>query len=433
MQVDTRTSLPTRLVLLALGALLTISPVAAQVTDAVLNDFIGSNGSQVIAGLISDSSGNLYGTTATGGRGSGTVYELSPVSGGGWTETVLYEFGSQSGDGATPYARLVFDTLGNLYGTTTGGGSHKGGTVFELSPGLGGVWTETILHDFGTGTDGHTPIAGLTIDAAGNLYGTTYYGGNVTTCPASGKTFSCGTAYELSPSAGSWTYSVIHNFSNVSDGYFLVAGLTLDSSGNLFGQTVLGGTYGGGLLFELVPSNGTWTEVAIHPWGRVNQGRPDGSQCYGTLVFDAQGNLWGTSVLGGTHGALGTVFKFTQNSHGWAETSVHGFGTANDGAYPYSGFVIDTAGHLFGTTYKGGTSGDGIVYEIIPLQTGFQYKLLYSFTGKTDGGLVASPLVLDSSGNLYGTTMWGGDPTHCSKSPLAGCGVVFEISGAAAK
>lgn len=426
MQVDVRVSLPLRLALLALGTLLAVSPAAAQITDTVLNDFIGSNGSSVFAGLIFDSAGNLYGTTQTGGKGSGTVYELTPALGGGWTESVLYEFGTKTKDGATPYSGVVFDAAGNLYGTTLMGGAHNKGTIYRLAPVNGGGWTETIVHSFGSGTDGAYPVA-TPVFSAGSLYGTTIYGGTVTTCPLSGKTSPCGTAYELS-AAG--VYSVIHNFSNTNDGFFPVAGLTPDSNGNLYGQTTTGFTYGGGLLFELIPANGTWTEKAIHPWGRVNEGRPDGSICYGTLVFDAQGNMWGTSLLGGTHGGLGTLFRFFPKGGGFAETSVHGFGDSGDGASPYSSVVIDPAGHVFGTTYKGGASGEGTVYEVIPLQTGFQYKLLYSFTGTTDGGLVASGLILDSLGNLYGTTQWGGDPTHCTKSPLAGCGVVFEISGA---
>jgi uncharacterized repeat protein (TIGR03803 family) len=429
MKGNTRISLLVRLTLTALCAMIAARPAAAQINDTVLNSFTGGNGSEVIAGLIFDQAGNLYGTTATGGMGKGTVYELTPASGGGWTETVLYKFGSQTKDGASPYGAVAFDTAGNLYGTTLLGGAHGKGTIYRLTPASGGGWTETVLHSFGLGTDGANPVAGPVFDASGNLYGTTYYGGSVNTCPLSGKTITCGTAYELSATG---VYSVIHNFSNVNDGYTLVAGLTPDKNGNLFGQTTEGGTYGGGLLFELSPvGDGTWTETAIHPWGRVNEGREDGLICYGTLVFDAQGNLWGTSTLGGTHGTLGTVFKFTQNAHGWAETSVHGFGNAGDGAYPYSGLVVNSAGNLFGTTYKGGTSGAGTVYEIIPLQTGFNYKLLYSFTGKTDGGLVTSPVILDGSGNLYGTTTYGGNPNDCKKAPLAGCGVVFEISGAA--
>jgi uncharacterized repeat protein (TIGR03803 family) len=420
---DTRIFMFLRLALLAVGTLLATSPLAAQVTETVLNDFNGSNGSSVFAGLTFDTAGNLYGTTQTGGLGSGTVYELSSV-GGVWTETVLYEFGSKSKDGATPYGGVVL--YGNdLYGTTFYGGAHNKGTIYRLAPVKGGGWTETILHSFGGTSDGIYPIATPVI-TGGNLYGTTYNGGTGA-CVVSGKTTTCGTVYELS---GKGVYSVLHSFSTTNDGYFPVAGLTPDSNGNLYGQTTAGSTYGGGLLFELVPSNGTWTEVAIHPWGRVNEGRPDGSLCYGTLVFDAQGNLWGTSLVGGTHGGLGTVFKFTQNTHGWAETSVHGFGNSGDGASPYSGLVIDSEGNLFGTTYKGGASGKGIVYEIIPLESGFEYKLLYSFTGTTDGGMVSAPLIMDSLGNFYGTTMWGGDPTYCTTAPLPGCGVVFEISGA---
>lgn len=427
MQGNTHISLPARLILLALGVLLAVSPAAAAVTDTVLNSFIGSNGSSVFAGLTPDTNGNLYGTTQAGGLGSGVVYELTPAAGGGWTETVLYKFGSRTKDGATPYSGVVLDAAGSLYGTTLSGGAHNKGTLYRLKKGAGGTWTESVLHSFGAGADGAYPIATPVI-VGNSLFGTTYNGGNGTACTLSGKNTTCGTVYQFTSTGA---YSVIHSFTNDgSDGYLPVAGLTPDANGNLFGQTTWGGPYGGGILFQMVLSNGTWSEVAIHPWGRIHDGRPDGAQCYGTLVFDQAGTLWGTSLVGGTHGDLGTVFRFTQNVHGWAEQNAHGFGTAGDGAYPYGGLVVNAAGNLFGTTYQGGAGGSGTVYEIIPTPTGFSYKLLYSFTGATDGGLVAAPLVLDSAGNLYGTTMRGGDPTHCQTGPLAGCGVAFEISGA---
>ncbi|MGH9498787.1 MAG: choice-of-anchor tandem repeat GloVer-containing protein [Terriglobales bacterium] len=424
---NTRISLPLHLALLALGVLLAVSSAAAAVTDTVLNSFIGSDGSSVFAGLTFDQAGNLYGTTQAGGLGFGVVYELTPADGGGWTKTVLYQFGSKAKDGANPYSGVVIDSAGNLYGTTLRGGTRNKGTLYQLKPGPGGSWTETVLHNFGNGPDGAFPIA-VPVIVGNSLFGTTYNGGTGTACTLSGKSTTCGTVYQFTSTGA---YSIIHNFTNDgNDGFLPVAGLTPDANGNLFGQTTWGSPYGGGLLFQMVLSNGTWTEVAIHPWGRIHDGRPDGAQCYGTLVFDQAGTLWGTSTVGGTHGDLGTVFRFTQNQHGWAEMNAHGFGEPGDGAYPYSGLAVNAAGNLFGTTYQGGTGGVGIVYEIIPGPTGFTYKLLYNFTGKTDGGFPAAPLVMDSAGNFYGTTMWGGDPNHCQKSPVAGCGVAYEISGA---
>ena len=196
-------------------------PAAAQ-TYTVINTFEGVNGAEPMDGLIFDKAGNLYGTTFSGGHGKGVVFELSPNTNGGWNESVLYEFGSKSDDGANPYDAVIFDANGNLYGTTSKGGTRNRGTVFELTPTKSGPWTETILHSFGSITsDGENPIAGLAIDASGNLYGTTLGGGTVSACKLSGNPYPCGTVYELSPvTGGNWTYSIIHDFSDVGDGYF---------------------------------------------------------------------------------------------------------------------------------------------------------------------------------------------------------------------
>src|ERR1039458_6939697 len=180
----------------------------------------------------------------------GTVFELTPQAGGGWTETVIHSFGSGT-DGAGPWAGLIFDAAGNLYSTTKGGGTYNGGTVFELTPQAGGGWTEQVLHSFQGGADGAQPYAGLIFDAAGNLYGTTYFGG------AYGY---YGTVFDLTPAAGgTWTEKVLYNFSGFPDGINPVGGLIFDGTGNLYGTTYLGGTYGKGTLFELTPAGGgTW-------------------------------------------------------------------------------------------------------------------------------------------------------------------------------
>jgi uncharacterized repeat protein (TIGR03803 family) len=195
------------------------------------------------AGVIIDSSGNLYGTTSTGGAyGYGKVFELSPQAGGGWMEQVLYSF--NGGDGSSPFTGLIFDTVGNLYGTTGQGGAHGMGTVFELTPGAGG-WTEQLLHDF-NGSDGSGPSSGLTIDAYGNLYGTTGGGG----------TYGNGTVFELLPQAGGgWTEKVLHSFHPKyhNDGVNPDAGLIMDAHGNLYGTTYQGGAYGYGTVFEITP------------------------------------------------------------------------------------------------------------------------------------------------------------------------------------
>ncbi len=201
------------------------------------------------AGLIFDAAGNLYGTTGLGGTdGVGTVFELTRA-GGGWTEQVLYNFGT---DGAYPGGGLTFDSAGNLYGTTGEGGIHILGTVFELTPTVGGGWTETVLHNFGSGTDGAYPGAGVTFDAAGNLYGTTQYGGTYNSCSGG-----CGTVFELTPTAGGgWTEQVLLNF-NGTGGANPYAGLIFDGAGNLYGTTQF--TYDNcsgfycGTVFELMP------------------------------------------------------------------------------------------------------------------------------------------------------------------------------------
>src|ERR1019366_934096 len=210
----------------------------------VLYSFIhnGTDGGFPQAGLIFDAAGNLYGTTSEGGTssscsgGCGTVFELTPTAGGGWTEKVLHNFNSNGTDGANPYAGLIFDAAGNLYGTTTVGGTYYYGTVFELTPTAGGGWTEKVLHSFNyNGTDGNNPQASLTIDAAGNLYGTTSGGGTYGNYK--------GTVFELTPAAGGdWTETVLHNFVG-PDGAAPLAGLIFDAAGNLYGTTSGGGTY----------------------------------------------------------------------------------------------------------------------------------------------------------------------------------------------
>src|SRR5580704_868352 len=208
--------------------------------EKVLHSFNSSDGASPDAGLVFDSAGNLYGTTYSGGsHGSGTVFELAPAAGGKWKEKVLYSF-SHSSDGFGPAAALIMDGAGNLYGTAAGGGAHSAGLVFELTPETGGGWTETVLHDFSPGT---APLSGLVRDAAGNLYGTGGAGG-------------IGLVFELLPSSGgSWTAKVLYKF-NTTDGFFPQGGLLLGASGNLYGTTEYGGTDSYGTVYELKPETG---------------------------------------------------------------------------------------------------------------------------------------------------------------------------------
>jgi uncharacterized repeat protein (TIGR03803 family) len=297
--------------------------------------------------------------------GCGTVFELTPNSTGGWTENVLYRF--QGGnDGRNPIGGVVLDEAGNLYGPTEMGGEGCGsvgcGTVFELSPSSGGGWTEQVLYVFPSygNSDGFNPEGGVTIDAFGNLYGTTNNGG--TGCHGAG----CGTVFELAPnSTGGWTESVLHRFQGGRDGQFSSGSVVFDQSGNLYGTTFRGGSKAGcGTVFELTPSSGgKWTEGILHRFGC---GRDGGGPQTG-VTLDAAGNLYGTTQANGT-GGDGTVFKLAPVSGGqWAFSVLHSFTGKRDGALPQAGLILDpTDSHLFGTTIYGGVDGLGVVFEVMP-------------------------------------------------------------------
>ena len=242
-------SIGLRAVLAIIAATLFVTSTWATAQEKVLHNFNnnGTDGVSPQAGLIVDGAGNLYGTTSGGGTYNiGTVFELSPTADGGWMEKVLHNFNYNGTDGYFPSASLIFDKAGNLYSTTSYGGTYGYGTVFELSPKKGGDWTEKVLYSFDkNGTDGYGPGGGLIFDKAGNLYGTTFGGG----------TYDLGTAFELSLTGnGGWTEWVLHSFNdNGTDGYSLMAGLIFDKAGNLYGTTDRGGAYNEGTVFKLTP------------------------------------------------------------------------------------------------------------------------------------------------------------------------------------
>jgi uncharacterized repeat protein (TIGR03803 family) len=385
-------------------------------TETVLHAFDPNlkDGDSPVATLIFDAAGNIYGTTSSGGAfGKGTVFELTPQAGGGWTENVLYSFGNGT-DGAGPsVSGLIFDAAGNLYGTTYGGGIYRAGTVFELTPQAGGGWTENVLYSFGNGTDGADPQASLIFDAAGNLYGTTGYGG----------THGLGTVFELTPKpGGGWKEKVLHNFKK-ADG-FRPHGLIFDAAGNLYGTTVLGGGHNKGTVFEMMPqAGGGWMLQVLHSFSKyLPDGTYDGLTPYASLIFDGTGSLYGTTQDGGAHGC-GTVFELVpQADGGWTENVLHDFGNDTDGAYPQSNLIFDAAGNLYGTTYIGGAYGLGTVFELTPqADGGWMESVLYDFSGGTDGSVPIGGLIFDAAGNLYGTTSRGG---VCPNN----CGTVFELS-----
>jgi len=419
-----------------LAFILTAGESAAQV-ESILFSFAnnGSDGMGPVGGLVFDASGNLYGTTSEGGKpcegqvGScGTVFELSPNLGGGWTQQVLYTFSGP--DGEYPWSNLILDKSGNLYGTTYGGGTVGCGVVFELSPQPGGNWSEEVLYSFtGSGGDGCLLEAGLIFDAAGNLYGTTTYGGDQT---CTFYPFGCGTVFELTPQPGGvWTEHILHRFSNAKkDGYNpTLAGLVFDAAGNLYGTTARGGVYGtsglGGTVFELTPStHGRWKEEVLHSFGRRRGAYyTDGYYPTGSLALDANGNLYGTAYFGGSYD-YGTLFEVSPKpgAKGWTEKVLHNFNNdGTDGCSPNGSLVLDGAGNLYGTTTFGGAGGGGTVFELTPARGGvWTDQILHSFSyNGTDGNTPWSGLIFDPARNLYGTTTSGG---------AYGGGTVFEIT-----
>jgi len=334
------------------GTVWQISPAPAG-TFSVLYAFKGDVDGFTPSSLVLDDAGNLYGTTAGGGKfGDGTAFELSPMN-GAWLKSTLYTFGGYVGDGNGPEAGLAVDSAGNLYGTTASGGQFGFGTVFELMPTSGGGWTESVIYSFfGNGVDGKEPLAPVTLDEGGNLFGTTYDGGE------SGY----GIVFELSPAAGIWQESVVYTFQGGADGSFPQARVTFDSSGNLFGTTELGGSSDSGTVFKLTPSGGTWTESVIH-YFQPSAG--DGSNPFAGVVFDAAGNLYGTTAYGGGSYGGGTVFRMSIGSSGnWMETGQHSFTGSGDGSTPRAGVILNGSAEIYGTTYGGGSAGNGLVFEV---------------------------------------------------------------------
>ncbi len=420
-------ALSTSLANIFVGLLLLASAWAGS-TENVLYSFAGgaNDGLYPTAALVFGKSGHLYGTTSQGGNSTvcgifggscGVVFELTPVS-GGWKESVLYEF-TGGADGGTPYDALVIDSKGNLYGTTSVGGSSGMGTVFELTRGTGGTWTETVLHSFAGGSDGAYPHAGLVLKG-NSLYGTTLQGGTGAACGYFGNG-SCGTVFKLTHSKTSWMESVLYSFTGGGDGGYPYGGVVFDKHGNLYGTTFQNGSTGDGTVFELIHGKGTWTESTLYTF----TGSTDGKASYGGVIFDIEGNLYGTTSQAGASGG-GTVFELTHGISGWTLTTLHAFAGTPDGNYPEAGLV--KRGHnLYGTTYDGGTGSAcgpfgglpcGTVFKVNHTKNnGWTESVLYSFMGGADGALPEDGLILDKSGNLYGTTLGGGTTG----------GVVFEI------
>ena len=367
-----------------------------------------------IGNLAIDAEGNLYGATSYGGRHCcGTLFELAPSG----AETVRVSF--SDADGAYPNGGMIWDAKGNLYGTTAGATDFLGqaggffGSVFELEK-----RSFRFRYRFtGNLANGAKPPSGLAMDAQGNLYGTTTSGGNVGCFD-----FGCGTVFKLAPDG---TETVLHNFSGGADGGTPYGSLVLDAEGNLYGTTYLGGNSGAGCnstcgtVFKVTPDG---TETVLYGFGGGN----DGANPVAGLVMDGQGNLYGTTLLAGAHGN-GTAFKVTP---GGAETVLYTFAGGTDGSVSYASLLLDAKGNLYGTTAAGGglgcreNGGCGTVFKVTPEGT---EKVLHRFTGGTDGAEPYGGLVFDGKGNLYGTTLGGGGGKGCYDN-LPGCGVVFKVT-----
>ena len=398
-------------IFLACTAACANAPAWAAEKLVTLVEFRVSNGSYPEAGLIADSKGNLYGTTSEGGATEdGTVFELSPPPEGqtAWTLTSLVKF--KGTNGTLPLSTLIADSAGNLYGTTVYGGANNAGTVFELSPPAdgGNTWTLTTLFSFSKeGANSYNPFTGLTADSAGNLYGTAANGGR------GGN----GTVFELSPSGAgrtTWTLTTLASFNGKNGaGFFGV--LITDGAGNLYGTTSLGGVHNMGTVFKLSPPTDggtTWTRTTLFAFNGQNGADP------GELIADNAGNLYGTTVVGGKNNE-GTVYELSPPTDGrtkWTHKTLMTF-NRDHGSLPSGALLFDSAGNLYGTTGLGSKGDGGTVYELSPPtegQTNWTHKNLTSFSGnRPHGGVIA-----DSQGNLYGTTEMGG---------LRNYGIVFEL------
>jgi uncharacterized repeat protein (TIGR03803 family) len=367
------------------GAIFKLTPNSkGSWTESVLYSFCSladcSDGYLPRGNLIFDGAGSLYGTTVAGGasgaQSGGTVFKLTANSDGTWTESVLYSFCLGCDDGYSPVDGVIFDQTGNLYGTTAAGGRNKScylgcGVVFELKPNVNGSWTESVLHSF-SGRDGQTPRGPLIFDQSGNLYGTTNYGGDLR-CSSYGG---CGVVFQLTlNTSGSWREHVLHVFRG-HDGFTPVNGITFDTAGNLYGATESGGGNSGcyddlgcGVVFQLIlRANGSWKERVLHRF----TGGKDGGNPGAALILDGAGNIYGTTVAGGSlncsglSSGCGLVFTLAPNANGaWKETVLHAFHD-HPGTNPQSGVVFDAAGTLYGTTAGDGKTSFGSVFEITP-------------------------------------------------------------------
>ncbi|MGC9949501.1 MAG: choice-of-anchor tandem repeat GloVer-containing protein [Bryobacteraceae bacterium] len=371
------------------GVVFKVSTAGVQ---TVLYNFTGGlDGGNPYGGVILDSAGNRYGTTYNGGTsGAGVVFKLDTAG----RETVMYNF-TGGADGGNPYAGVTLDPAGNLYGTTLNGGTANKGVVYKLDAG----GQETVLHSFTGGADGSQPYAGVIRDSAGNLYGTTIYGG---------LTDNAGVVYRLDTAGHE---IVMHSFTGGADGAQPYAGVIRDAAGNLYGTTYVGGGANQGVVYKLDPNRQETILFNFNTGGAS----PTTTQPRAGVIRDAAGNLYGTASLGGGPSSAGAVYKLDAAGN---QTVLFAFTNGPSGGYPYAGVVQDPAGNLYGTTVHGGAANAGVVYK---LDTAGNQTVLYSFSGPATGSSPYAGLIRDSAGNLYGTTEYGGPANQ---------GVVYKVEAA---
>ncbi|MGC9950576.1 MAG: choice-of-anchor tandem repeat GloVer-containing protein [Bryobacteraceae bacterium] len=368
-----------------LAAIGTAPALAQTDIETVLYNFDMTTGGEPYGSLLRDPAGNLYGTALEGGtHGQGVVYELDTAG----NYTVLHTF-TGGADGGEPQAGVIRDAAANLYGTTSSGGTAGGGTVFKLDT----SGNETVLYNFTGGADGGSPSAGVIRDAAGNLYGTTFFGG--------GSHSNAGVVFKVDPSG---LETVLHTFTGGADGGRPAAGVVRDPAGNLYGTAEWGGAGGHGVVYKLDTAG---REKVLHNF----TGGADGGDPIAGVIRDPDGNLYGTTNKGGTNGGRGVVYKVDAAGQ---QTVLLSFGGGSSGYYPIAGVIRDQAGNLFGTTLWGGPQwgGYGVVFK---LDMSGQETVLYSFAA--DGANPNGGVIAGTDGDLYGTA---GGGTY-------GFGVVFEL------
>jgi len=357
------------------------------------------------------------------------------------TEKTIYSFAGGTGDGAYPDTNLVMDKAGNLYGTTDSGGAGDSCSPFGASCGVvyelqrsGSSFTEKVIYSFTGGTDGGLPYGNLIIDAQGNLYGTAYLGGNQFGCSGG----PCGVVFELSKVNGSWEETILHNFGAPGDGWYPNAGVIMDSKGNLYGTTNVGGIngacnadgfagYGCGVVYQLTPAGGgNWNETVLYEF----TGGADGGFPNAPVTLDKSGNLYGATANWGTGtgciDGCGTIFKLSSGRGGWTETTIYTFTGYADGGNPVTGLIFDPAGNLYGTA-QGGSAYYGSVFQLKPANGQWTLNTLYTFTGGADGGNPIASLVGRGT-TLYGTTTGGGTGSGCGLFGDYPCGVIYSLT-----